>query len=84
VAITVRFPAMLHARTGVQMVIADEVRDLPSLITALDRRVPGLAADLADPMFNIAVNDEMLLHSVAARSLSDGDVVEFVPTIAGG
>ena len=82
--ITVRFPAMLHAKAGVQRVVYDTVHDVAGLIAALDRETPGLSADLADPIFNVAINDEMLLHGVQAKVLQDGDVVEFVPTIAGG
>jgi sulfur carrier protein ThiS len=35
-------------------------------------------------MINIAVNNEMLLHRAGDRTLTDGDIVEIVPTIAGG
>ena len=31
-----------------------------------------------------AINQEILLHSVDARPVNDGDVVEIVPSIAGG
>jgi molybdopterin converting factor small subunit len=75
---------MLHAKAGPEVVIDEPVTSLADLVTALDRRRPGLAADLSDPIFNVAVNDEMLLHGAARRILHDGDVVEFVPTIAGG
>ena len=83
-AITVRFPAMLHARAGRQIVIDEPVGDIAALVVALDRRIPGLAAELDDPIFNVAVNDEMLLHGVHGHPLHDGDLVEFVPAIAGG
>ena len=84
VPIIVRFPAMLHAKAGKAVTVDEAVTDIASLIQSLDRRIPGLAADLADPIFNVAVNDEMLLHGVANRRLEDGDIVEFVPTLAGG
>jgi molybdopterin converting factor small subunit len=83
-SITVRFPAMLHARAGRQVSVDEPVSDLAALIVAIDRRFPGIAAELADPIFNVAVNDEMLLHGVNTRQLQDGDVIEFVPAIAGG
>ena len=83
-AITVRFPSMLHARAGEQILLSEPAANLAALIAALDRRVPGLAAELNDPIYNVAINDEMLLHGASARVLHDGDVVEFVPTIAGG
>src|SRR5687767_10127692 len=75
---------MLHTKAGREVVIEEPVADVADLMAVLDRRIPGLGTDLSDPIFNIAVNDEMLLHGVDARSLADGDVVEFVPTIAGG
>jgi molybdopterin converting factor small subunit len=84
VPLTVRFPAMLQAKAGREVVIDEPVANIADLVAVLDQRIPGLAADLSDPIFNVAVNDEMLLHGVRARSLADGDVVEFVPTIAGG
>lgn len=83
-SIVVRLPAMLQAAAGAELVIDEPVGDVAALLDALDRRVPGLGARLADPIFNVAVNDEMLLHGVARRPLADGDVVEIVPTIAGG
>jgi molybdopterin converting factor small subunit len=84
VAVTVRFPAMLHTKAGPEVKIDEPVANIADLMDVLDRRIPGLATELSDPIFNIALNDEMLLHGVRARSLADGDVVEFVPTIAGG
>jgi molybdopterin converting factor small subunit len=84
VAVTVRFPAMLHAKAGREVVIGEPVATVADLMAALDRKIPGLATELSDPIFNIAVNDEMLLHRARERSLVDGDIVEFVPTIAGG
>ena len=75
---------MLHGRAGRSLVIHETVADVAALIRALDRQVPGLAADLDDPIFNVAINDEMLLLGVAGHPLQDGDRVEFVPAIAGG
>ena len=39
---------------------------------------------LDDPLYNIAVNDELLLHNVDAREVRDGDVIEIIPSMAGG
>lgn len=83
-AIVVRFPAMLYARAGRELAVDEPITTIAELIAALDRRIPGLAAELADPIFNVAINDEMLLHGVSAHVLHDGDEVEFVPAIAGG
>jgi molybdopterin converting factor small subunit len=83
-AITVRFPAMLHARAGRQLVIDEPVDTVGALVAALERQQPQLALALADPILNVAVNGEMLLHGVSTYALHDGDEVEFVPAIAGG
>ena len=83
-SVIVRFPAMLHATAGKELVIEEHVRDVESLLSALDRIVPGLATALQDPIYNVAVNDVMLLHGVRQYPVTDGDVVEIVPTIAGG
>lgn len=82
--VTVRFPSMLHARAGRELTFDEPLFDLGALLDALDRRVPGLARELADPIYNFAVNDEMLLYGVRMHPLKDGDVVEIVPTISGG
>lgn len=83
-AITVRFPAMLHAIAGPDVTVAHPVSTIGELLPVLFLQVPGLAGHLADPIYNFAVNDELVLHGVNARPLRDGDVVELVPTIAGG
>jgi molybdopterin converting factor small subunit len=82
--ITVRFPSMLHAKTGRELTIAESLRDVGALLDALEQRFPGLGRELNDPIYNFAVNDEMLLHGVRSHVLQSGDVVEIVPTIAGG
>ena len=82
--VTVRFPSMLHARAGRELTIAEPVGSLGALLDLLDRQIPGLGQELADPIYNFAVNDEMLLHGVRTHPLEDGDVVEIVPTISGG
>ena len=82
--ITVNFPAALYPLAGQSMVVRESVATVGQLIQALDRLVPGIARELDDPLYNIAVNDEILLHSVDARSLKDGDIVEVIPSMAGG
>ena len=85
-AITVRFPSMLHANGGDRRSSStSRSATSPRLLAALERRIPGISRSmLADPIFNVAVNDEMLLHGVRQHPLKDGDVVEIVPTISGG
>jgi len=69
---------------GASMEVRESVSTVGQLIAALDRLKPGLARELDDPLYNIAINDEILLHAVDSRSVKDGDVVEVIPTIAGG
>ena len=66
------------------MTITESVLTVADLIDVLDQRLPGFRTQYDDAMINIAVNNEMLLHRVGDRALSDGDIVEIVPTIAGG
>ena len=75
---------MLHARAGRELSFTEPLSSLAALLDALERRVPGLASELSDPIYNFAVNDEMLLHGVRTHQLRDGDVVEIIPTISGG
>ena len=82
--ITVNFPAALHDLAGPSMVVRESVATVGQLIQALDRLKPGIARELDDPLYNIAVNDEILLHAVDARSVKDGDIVEVIPSMAGG
>jgi len=63
---------------------AAAVHELADVLAALDRKAPGLLAELDDSVFNFAVNDEMLLHGVQQHPVKDGDRVEIVPAISGG
>jgi molybdopterin converting factor small subunit len=83
-SITVNFPAALQPLVGHTVTVHDVVATVGDLLMALDRSTPGLAAQLDDPLYNIAVNDELLLHNVDRHPVADGDVVEIVPTMAGG
>ena len=80
-AVQVRMPPMLGSET---VVVTEQVKTIADLVSALGRHRPALAARLEDPIFNFAVNDEMLLHNVRDHPLNDGDVVEIVPAISGG
>ena len=82
--ITVNLPAALNALAGPSVIVRESVATVGQLIEALDRLVPGIARELDDPLYNIAVNDEILLHGVDARVVKDGDVVEVIPSMAGG
>lgn len=83
-AITVNFPAVLHPVAGESLVVRESVATVGQLLQALERLAPGIGKELDDPLYNIAVNDELLLHAVDAREVHDGDVVEIVPSMAGG
>jgi molybdopterin converting factor small subunit len=83
-AVTVRLPSMLHATASPEIVIDEPVHDVGAVRAILERDHPELAQLLTDPIFNVAVNDVMLLHGVQQYPVKDGDVVEIVPTIAGG
>jgi molybdopterin converting factor small subunit len=82
--VIVRLPAMLHDKAAAEVVIEEPVHDIAGVREALERKFPALAATLGDPLFNVAVNDVMLLHGVRQYPVKDGDVVEVIPTVAGG
>jgi molybdopterin converting factor small subunit len=83
-AVTVRLPSMLRAKAPQEIIIDEPVHDIGGVRAVLERDHPELAQILTDPIFNVAVNDVMLLHGVQQYPVKDGDVVEIVPTIAGG
>jgi len=82
--ITVNLPAAFYPLAGPSVIVRESVSTVGQLIQALDRLVPGLAKELDDPLYNIAINDEILLHSVDGRAVKDGDVIEVIPSMAGG
>ena len=83
--VTVNFPAALQPIAGGKsLTVRESVATVGQLLAALERLAPGLSRQLDDPLYNIAVNDELLLHGVDKRAVADGDVVEIVPTMAGG
>jgi molybdopterin converting factor small subunit len=82
--ITVVLPSTLRVGAADRLSITEPVGTLAELVEVLDRRIPGFREQLDDSVFNFAVNEEMLLHHVRERELTDGDVVEIVPTISGG
>jgi molybdopterin converting factor small subunit len=82
--ITVRLPSALRRHDCDTLTIESQVGTIAELITVLDDAIPGFAQQMDDALFNFAVNDELILHGARERGLKDGDVVELVPTIAGG
>ena len=69
---------------GQSLVVRESVSTVGQLLGALERLAPGLGTELDDPLYNIAVNGELLLHAVDQRPIAEGDVVEVIPTMAGG
>jgi molybdopterin converting factor small subunit len=83
-SVTVNFPAALAHLAGQSVIVRESVSNIGQLVQALDRIAPGLARELDDPLYNFAINQEIFLHSVDSRPVNDGDVVEIVPSLAGG
>jgi molybdopterin converting factor small subunit len=67
-----------------EMFVDEAVATVGQLVSALDRLRPGLGERLHDSLFNFAVNDALVLHGADDYPLQPGDIVEIVPTIAGG
>lgn len=83
--ITVRLPSILRdPGVPAELSIDTDVATISDLIHALDAQIPGLALRLDDALYNFAVNDVLVIHRARDQALTDGDVVEIVPTIAGG
>lgn len=76
---------MLRGGDGVpELVVNEPVTNIGALVETLQRLRPDLAAHLHDSLYNFAVNDTLILHGADAHPLTDGDIVEIIPTIAGG
>jgi molybdopterin converting factor small subunit len=82
--VTVRLPATLRVGPTDTLTFEGPLATIAELVDALDARIPGFKDQLDDSVFNFAVNDEMLLHRAREHALTDGDVVEIIPTISGG
>lgn len=82
--ITVRLPSGLRGSFGAQVPVDQPVSTLGELVAALERMHPDLGDALHDSLYNFAVNDTLILHGADAHPLRDGDIVELIPTIAGG
>jgi molybdopterin converting factor small subunit len=83
--ITVRLPAMLRAdQRAEELRVEESVANVGQLVAALERLRPDLRDHLHDSLYNFAVNDALVLHGADDYPLNPGDVVEVIPTIAGG
>ena len=76
---------MLCGDEGAEEIRVEEAAaNVGQLVAALDRLRPGLGERLQDSLFNFAVNDALVLHGADDYPLQPGDIVEVIPTIAGG
>ena len=82
--LTVRLPSMLRQADAGTVLVTPFVPDVASLLELLADRLPNLRQQMDDGRFNLAINDELILHDVQSRALQDGDTIELVPTISGG
>ena len=82
--IKVVLPSTLRVGPSDTLDVTEPVATVADLVDVLDRRIPGLRAQLDDSVFNFAVNDEMLLYRARERRLADGDTVAIIPAISGG
>lgn len=83
--ILVRLPAMLRGADDAEEITVDEaVANVGQLVAALGRLRPAIRDQLHDSLYNVAVNDALVLHGGDDYPLQHGDIVEIVPTIAGG
>jgi molybdopterin converting factor small subunit len=69
---------------GGTVTITSQVQTVREVTSALRQARPDLVARLNDSIFNVAINDEMLVHDADNHPVRDGDVVEIVPAISGG
>jgi molybdopterin converting factor small subunit len=83
--VTVYLPSTLrpHASGAEALTILEPVHTIAELLVALERRVPRLAAQLEEAVFNVVVNDEALAGGALQHPVRDGDRVEIVPARAG-
>ena len=83
--IIVRLPSALReSGTAPALSVDEPVANIGQLVAAIERLRPDLAEHLHDSLYNFAVNDTLILHGADRHPLKDGDIVELIPTIAGG
>lgn len=82
--ITIKLPSTLRDIAGDTLLVNERVATIAELVDVIDREIPGFRDQLDDSVFSFAVNDEILLYRALERALSEGDVVEVIPTISGG
>jgi len=80
--VKVHLPAALRGLTGGQAQVELEAANVRQLILELDRRFPGLGAELRSGMA-IAIDGEIIQEPLLER-LSAASEVHFLPPIGGG
>ncbi len=82
---------MLRPAVGGERVVSAQGSTLRALIADLDRRHPGIAAQLVEPsgeqrrFVNMYVNDEDVRYLQGLDTpVSEGDVISILPAVAGG
>jgi molybdopterin converting factor small subunit len=88
--VLVRIPSALRSFTGGQDEVLLEAPDVASLLARLDTAFPGIQSRIVDEaghrreFVNVFVNDELVRGPLAEVSLSPGDTVHILPSVAGG
>lgn len=81
--IVVRLAEPFREGVGEQLVIHDPVENLGQLLGVLEGAVPAFS-ETYDESYVFAINDELVLSGVKARSLKSGDRVEIMLALSGG
>ncbi len=83
-ALTVDLPGSLPGAPEGAVVIDQPMSNLLEVRGALRRLLPETARYLDEELFNLALNDQLVLAGEGDVALRDGDRVTVVPIIAGG
>jgi MoaD family protein len=91
VSVKVRIPAPLRKLTNDQPIVEVEGKNIQDLLTALDKKHPGLKDRICDEsgqvrrFVNIFINGEDIRFKDGAKTpVSEGAEVSIIPAIAGG
>jgi len=86
----VRIPPALRSYTGGQDEVVLEASDLNAMLRALESSFPGIRERVVDeagtrrPYVNVFVNEELVMTPLGEVALMPGDVVNILPSVAGG
>ena len=90
-AVEIKVPTVMQKLTGGAKTLEWQGSTLRELFRNLDRQFPGIQQQIADDsgemhrFVNVYVNDEdVRFLGKLDTSLSDGDVVQILPALAGG